>query len=262
MLQTFTARSLTSEETIPLLDHMTTAVPAPDGTLLAFGGTVEKGEGLYRIAAGADGRPAAELVATTGQPTGLTYLGAQFSHLDLDEDPSKIHLKWRMSRVNADVHLKLTHGRTGETFSLTMHVYRESAGAYYYDDQTFGLTWAEIARSSKLGKLANSGHYDWSFRAVPQNGIGPDLEASGVLWLFLGKGDGTFAPRIRVGGGWGAFSQLVGADDLNNDGRTDLIGYGSGGTWAYLGTGNTAAPFTRTATNLYAAEGTKFTSVS
>ncbi|MFE5945876.1 FG-GAP-like repeat-containing protein [Streptomyces sp. NPDC056480] len=181
-LQTFTARSLTSEETIPLLDHMTHTVAAPDGTLLAFGGTVEKGEGLYRIAAGADGRPAAELVATTGQPTRLTYLGDQFRHLDLDGDPSKIHLKWRMSRVNADVYLKLTHRRTGETFSLKMHVYRESAGAYYYDDQTFGLTWAEIAQSSKLGRLANSGHYDWSFRAVPQNGIGPALEAKGEFY--------------------------------------------------------------------------------
>ncbi|WP_405871798.1 VCBS repeat-containing protein [Streptomyces zaomyceticus] len=87
-------------------------------------------------------------------------------------------------------------------------------------------------------------------------------DTAGVLWLHLGKGDGTFAPRVRVGGGWGAFSELVGAGDLNNDGRTDLIGYGSGGTWAYLGTGNTAAPFTRTTTNLYDGEGTKFTSVS
>ncbi len=87
-------------------------------------------------------------------------------------------------------------------------------------------------------------------------------DTSGVLWLHLGKGDGTFAPRVRVGGGWGVFSQLVGAGDLNNDGRADLIGYGSGGTWAYLGTGNTTAPFTRVATDLCAGEGTKFNSVS
>ncbi|WP_406336969.1 VCBS repeat-containing protein [Streptomyces zaomyceticus] len=87
-------------------------------------------------------------------------------------------------------------------------------------------------------------------------------DTSGVLWLHLGKGDGTFAPRIRVGGGWNAFSQLVGAGDLDNDGRADLIGYGATGTWAYLGTGNTAAPFTRIVTNLYAGEGTRFTSVS
>ncbi|MEV6250894.1 hypothetical protein AB0M38_32695 [Streptomyces sp. NPDC051742] len=33
-------------------------------------------------------------------------------------------------------------------------------------------------------------------------------------------------------------------------------------TWAYLGTGNTTAPFTRVTTDLYAGEGTKFNSVS
>ncbi|MER5964417.1 VCBS repeat-containing protein [Streptomyces sp. NPDC002057] len=87
-------------------------------------------------------------------------------------------------------------------------------------------------------------------------------DTSGVLWLHLGKGDGTFSPRVRVGGGWGAFSQLVGAGDLDNDGRADLIGYGPNGTSAYLGTGSTTAPFTRIVTNLYAGEGTKFTSVS
>ncbi|MFF0556257.1 FG-GAP repeat domain-containing protein [Streptomyces sp. NPDC004266] len=87
-------------------------------------------------------------------------------------------------------------------------------------------------------------------------------DTAGVLWLFLGKGDGTFAPRTRIGAGWGAFSQLAWAGDLDNDGRGDLIGYGSGGTWAYVGTGSTTAPFTRVATSLYAGEGTKFNAVS
>ncbi|WP_225803274.1 FG-GAP-like repeat-containing protein [Streptomyces sp. NK15101] len=179
VIQAFTARSATSGETVELLDHMVTAVPAPDGTLLVRGGLVGKGEGLYRIAAGEDGRPTAELVASDGRPTELTYLGIVAYPLNLDGDPAKTHLKWRMSRVNADVYLKLTHRRSGETFSIKMHLYRESAGAYTYGDQTFGLSWAEIAEKSKLGRNASYGTYDWSFRAVPQNGIGPDLVASG-----------------------------------------------------------------------------------
>ncbi|WP_206324741.1 MULTISPECIES: VCBS repeat-containing protein [unclassified Streptomyces] len=87
-------------------------------------------------------------------------------------------------------------------------------------------------------------------------------DKDGVLWLYLGKGDGTFAGRIQVGGGWGAFSQLVGAGDVDADGRPDLIAYGAGGTYVYKSNGSATRPFTRLNTDLYAGEGTKFTSVS
>ncbi|SEC76413.1 VCBS repeat-containing protein [Streptomyces sp. TLI_105] len=117
-------------------------------------------------------------------------------------------------------------------------------------------------------KLASAGFNAYNQITAVGNtagGAAGDLVArdtAGVLWLFLGKGDGTFAPRIKVGAGWGVFSQLAWAGDLDNDGRGDLIGYGSGGTWAYLGTGSTTTPFTRVATSLYAGEGTKFNAVS
>ncbi|GGV17822.1 hypothetical protein GCM10010275_69400 [Streptomyces litmocidini] len=86
-------------------------------------------------------------------------------------------------------------------------------------------------------------------------------DTSGVLWLYLGKGDGTFAPRVKIGAGWGAYSQLVGAGDLDNDGRPDLIAYGSGGTYVYRSTGSVAASLSRQTTTLYSGEGTKFNSV-
>ncbi|MER6097885.1 VCBS repeat-containing protein [Streptomyces sp. NPDC001728] len=87
-------------------------------------------------------------------------------------------------------------------------------------------------------------------------------DRAGVLRLHLGKGDGTFAPRIRIGGGWGGFSQLVGMGDANNDGRGDLLAYGPAGTYVYVSTGSVSAPFSRTLTNLYAGEGGKFNSLS
>ncbi|WP_426365419.1 FG-GAP repeat domain-containing protein [Streptomyces sp. E-08] len=87
-------------------------------------------------------------------------------------------------------------------------------------------------------------------------------DTAGVLWLYQGNGAGGFGTRVRVGGGWGGFSQLVGAGDLDNDGRPDLIAYGTSGTWVYRSTGSTTAPFVRLTTNLYAGEGTTFTSVS
>ncbi|KQX59282.1 MULTISPECIES: VCBS repeat-containing protein [unclassified Streptomyces] len=87
-------------------------------------------------------------------------------------------------------------------------------------------------------------------------------DTAGVLWLFPGKGDGTFAARSRIGGGWAGFSQLVGMGDANNDGRGDLLAYGPNGVYVYVGTGAVSTPFSRTLTNLYAGEGSKFNSLS
>ncbi|WP_328887914.1 FG-GAP repeat domain-containing protein [Streptomyces sp. NBC_00316] len=77
----------------------------------------------------------------------------------------------------------------------------------------------------------------------------PDLlarDTSGVLWLYRGTSNATtpFAPRVRVGGGWNAYNQLVVTGDLNSDGRPDLVAPDSAGVlWLYRGTGNATAPF-------------------
>ncbi|MFE2047746.1 FG-GAP repeat domain-containing protein [Streptomyces sp. NPDC059459] len=66
---------------------------------------------------------------------------------------------------------------------------------------------------------------------------------AGVLWLHLGKGDGTFAARTRIGGGWGVYEYIVGTGDADRDGRPDLYAYGTEGTFHYSGTGDWRAPF-------------------
>ncbi|MFJ8190094.1 FG-GAP repeat domain-containing protein [Streptomyces sp. NPDC096094] len=68
-------------------------------------------------------------------------------------------------------------------------------------------------------------------------------DKAGVLWLYLGKGDGTFAPRTRIGGGWNAYRYTVGIGDADRDGRRDLYAYGADETYYYPGTGNWRAPF-------------------
>ncbi|MEW2518391.1 FG-GAP repeat domain-containing protein [Actinacidiphila alni] len=70
-------------------------------------------------------------------------------------------------------------------------------------------------------------------------------DRSGVLWLYLGRGDGTFAPRTRIGGGWQVYSQLVGAGDVDHDGKADLFGYlpGTRTVYLYAGTGDATRPF-------------------
>jgi hypothetical protein len=67
---------------------------------------------------------------------------------------------------------------------------------------------------------------------------------SGGTWVALGNTNGTFGAPIfalanfSVGaGGWSSddlFPREVG--DVNGDGRDDVVGFGSGGTWVALGT--------------------------
>ncbi|MFB7935802.1 FG-GAP repeat domain-containing protein [Streptomyces sp. NPDC056049] len=90
-------------------------------------------------------------------------------------------------------------------------------------------------------------------------------DASGILWLYQGRGDGGFSGRVQIGGGWGGFRQLVGAGDLDNDGRPDLIAYGPGnpdGAYVYRSTGVVDSPFTRRVTDLYKYQGSSHSIVA
>ncbi|MGW6569844.1 FG-GAP repeat domain-containing protein [Streptomyces sp. NPDC054975] len=69
-------------------------------------------------------------------------------------------------------------------------------------------------------------------------------DGSGNLYLYLGYGNGRFAPRVKVGTGWGSMTQITGKGDLNNDGKNDLVARDSSGNlWVYPGTGSYHKPF-------------------
>ncbi|MFI5703897.1 FG-GAP repeat domain-containing protein [Streptomyces xanthochromogenes] len=87
-------------------------------------------------------------------------------------------------------------------------------------------------------------------------GPGGDVVArdkDGVLWLYLGKGDGTFDSRVRIGAGWGEYAQMVGIGDSDSDGKADLfVTTDKGDSYVYRGTGSWRAPFApRELTGLY-----------
>ncbi|MDT0613661.1 FG-GAP repeat domain-containing protein [Streptomyces lancefieldiae] len=69
-------------------------------------------------------------------------------------------------------------------------------------------------------------------------------DKAGVLWIYLGKGDGTFTTRARIGAGWNIYDKIAAGSDLTNDGRPDLLATDKSGVlWLYKGTGDWRAPF-------------------
>ncbi|WP_329621814.1 VCBS repeat-containing protein [Streptomyces sp. NBC_01255] len=270
-------------EPVQLADYATSMEAASDGSLLVRGGTVAQGEGLYRVSTPGGGQLAVEKVATTEQPTALTYLGSQVpAVVDFDRD-REVELKWRMSRLNADVQLKLTHKKTGQTYSRLLELRRDYPSRHTFDDITFGITWQGLVDDLSPGdKSAFNGDYTWSFRAVPQNGIGPAVEQSGTFRvvrsakphdysdngspdLFAKDAGGTLwrvdttydaatkrlAPtyqRTLVGSGWNAYDQIESVGNVAGTTAADTIARDASGVlWLYQGTGDETKPLgTRT----------------
>ncbi|MFF8607724.1 FG-GAP repeat domain-containing protein [Streptomyces sp. NPDC015346] len=328
-LHAVTARSLETGATRKLLDHLTSAATAPDGTQLVRGGTVARGEGLYRLSPGADGTPVVTHVASTGEPTGVALLSHNVpSVLDLDRNGGRAGMEWRLSRFGVSAKVTLRHVLTGAAVTEYLSV----AGSQ--DDGPYTVVgswnWAGDVVNTAVGMsgAAPNGAYTWKLEAQPLNGIGPTLVTSGtfavarkaaphdytdngspdilsrdtsgqlrlhdtyhewrggsqlsqfpgtslgsgwnvysqieaagniaggpagdfvardkagVLWLYTGKGDGTFSTRAKVGTGWGVYDKIAAGSDLTGDGRPDLLATDTAGAlWLYKGTGDWRAPF-------------------
>jgi hypothetical protein len=65
----------------------------------------------------------------------------------------------------------------------------------------------------------------------------PDLlsvDSAGKLWVYPGKGNGTFSSRWEVSSGWGQYNSLRAHGDLTGDGKVDLLARKSGSDYLYL----------------------------
>ncbi|MFE7602611.1 N-acetylmuramoyl-L-alanine amidase [Streptomyces sp. NPDC057494] len=94
------------------------------------------------------------------------------------------------------------------------------------------------------------GVYDKLLGARDMNADGrPDLIArdkTGVLWLYTNTGasPNPFATRVRVGGGWNVYNELISTGDMTGDGKPDLIARDTTGTlWMYKNTGGSPNPY-------------------
>ncbi|SOD83756.1 Secreted trypsin-like serine protease [Streptomyces sp. Ag109_G2-15] len=69
------------------------------------------------------------------------------------------------------------------------------------------------------------------------------VDSAGTLWLYPGKGDGTFGARVQVGTGWGQYNMVLGHGDFTGDGKADLLARQSstGDLYLYKGTGKSGS---------------------
>ncbi|MFD9395452.1 trypsin-like serine protease [Streptomyces sp. NPDC060000] len=71
------------------------------------------------------------------------------------------------------------------------------------------------------------------------------VDSAGALWVYPGKGDGTFAAPVKNGTGWNSYNVVRGHGDFSFDGKTDLIARdkSTGALYLYKGNGTATSAF-------------------
>ncbi|MFF3769639.1 FG-GAP repeat domain-containing protein [Streptomyces sp. NPDC004290] len=262
------ARSLTTGETVKLLEHSSSSADGPDGTQVARGGTLAHGEGLYRIAPGADGaRPLVTLVASTGESTSLQLVRQNVPEtIDFDATPAPVPLSWTLNWTQARVRVELVHTATGTRIPVPA----------YLSDGGYTAKWDGLL-GPKL--TAYNGDYTWKMTATPINGVGPALVLDGTfkvtgkptshdfddngtpdLLVRYGNGDlfvhdgytDRYGPAwqekdaVRIGTGWNTYDRLVAPGNIAGSSYADIVARDKTGVlWLHQGAGRTLAPRVR-----------------
>ncbi|MFD6278626.1 trypsin-like serine protease [Streptomyces sp. NPDC060209] len=122
------------------------------------------------------------------------------------------------------------------------YVYRTAAGELYwwgydsaveaYTDHRIGSGWGGLRNITLAGDATGDGLVDLTAN-----------DSAGKLWMWTGRGNGTFASKVQIGSGWSTF-QVYGKGDFSGDGKVDLIARDSSAVlWMYKGTGSATSPF-------------------
>ncbi|MFH8625397.1 FG-GAP repeat domain-containing protein [Streptomyces vietnamensis] len=271
-LHPLTARSLKTGETVRLLDHVQSATVDPDGSLLVLGGTVEQGEGLYRVAPGADGTPVATLVTSAGRPTVLTVEKETIPPsgvVDFDRNSGSLKASWSLSRFNATASLVFTHTASGLKRTISSPFPRTGV-------TDFPCVWEGLFDN---GLPAYNGEYTWTMTAKPANGIGPDVVRTGTFTLTRAPRPHDFddngspdllsrdgAGRLRsydigqidrertaqpltpgdFGTGWDTYDRIAATGDIAGTTAGDVVTRDKAGVlWLHQGNGKGLAPRTK-----------------
>ncbi|MFI8401826.1 FG-GAP repeat domain-containing protein [Streptomyces sp. NPDC085463] len=184
--QGIVARSLTDETSVKLLDHAESVMKAADGTLLAVGTTADRGTGVYRLAV-VDGRPTAELIASTGvtptPTTPLSYTGHSVPATVALDGVAKTRLGWKFSTADADLSVELRHKQSWTLFRTSVRPRETGTGVL--PDGSLGFDWTGEVGSGAYRSSAPAGEYEWTVTARPWNGM-PSVTASGTFTVNRG----------------------------------------------------------------------------
>ncbi|MFE3069933.1 FG-GAP repeat domain-containing protein [Streptomyces sp. NPDC059247] len=271
------ARSLATGETVKLLEHTLNAALAPGGSQVVRGGTLEHGEGLYRISPGADGaRPVVALVASTGQPTSLELTGHGVPDtIDLSRPTEPIMLSWKFSKYTTRTHVELVHTASKKTWKTEVGHFAGAVVGFPWDG-VYTKFW-NGPREYRDGVPAPNGAYTWRITAQPRDGIGPAVEKTGAFTVvrdpephdfdddgapdLLARPDSGELYRLHtsipLGGwplivgdpiaeGWDGYDELLAPGDITGDRRGDVVTRDRTGVlWLHPGTGSGLAPRVR-----------------
>jgi secreted trypsin-like serine protease len=153
-----------------------------------------------------------------------------------------------------------TYSSGGSGFStwnkvLQTDLNRDGINDYIVRTTSGGLYWRHKSGTKTVNTKISS-----SYKTVKQiitpgdvNGdLKPDLlsvTSKGSLYLYAGKGNGTFASAKGISTGWLAYAQVIGHGDYTGDGVPDLIGRTSKGA-VYLHAGNSTGTFSMSSRKL------------
>ncbi|WP_257153970.1 FG-GAP-like repeat-containing protein [Streptomyces lunaelactis] len=90
-----------------------------------------------------------------------------------------------------------------------------------------GSGWGQYDQLTSSGDVNGDGFVDLAARQA----------STGDMYFYAGTADHRLKSRVRIGTNWKLYKRIVGAGDLNGDGRGDLLGVDSAGVlWRYSGT--------------------------
>jgi hypothetical protein len=111
-----------------------------------------------------------------------------------------------------------------------LRVYRPGCGKVVSPSSPYtviGTGWSQYDVLTSPGDVNGDGRQDLIARQA----------TTGDMYFYAGTADHRFKGRVKIGTNWKTYKKIVGAGDLNGDGRGDLLGVdGSGALWRYYGT--------------------------